>query len=40
MKLNDLSKIEEGLLSNIKDRFAQGGYQTKVQNIFIKDMVI
>ena len=39
MKLNDLSKIEEGLLSNIKDRFAQGGYQTKVQNIFIKDFI-
>jgi hypothetical protein len=39
MKLNDLSKIEEGLLSDIKDRFAQGGYQTKVQNIFIKDFI-
>lgn len=39
MKLNDLSKIEEGLLSSIKDRFAQGGYQTKVQNIFIKDFI-
>jgi hypothetical protein len=39
MKLNDLSKIEEGLLSSIKDRFAQGGQQTKIQNIFIKDFI-
>jgi hypothetical protein len=39
MKLNDLNNIEEGLLSSIKDRFAQGGFQTKVQNIFIKDFI-
>jgi|LauGreDrversion4_2_1035121.scaffolds.fasta_scaffold196598_3 hypothetical protein len=43
MKLNDIKQIEENLLSNIggaiKDRFKQGGYQTTVQNIFIKDFV-
>lgn len=39
MKLNELNKIEEGIFSAIKDRFQQGGYQTQVQNIFIKDFV-
>lgn len=43
MKLNDIKQIEENLLKNIggaiKDRFKQGGYQTTVQNIFIKDFV-
>lgn len=39
MKLNELNKIEEGIFSAIKDRFQQGGYQTKVQDIFIKDFV-
>jgi hypothetical protein len=43
MKLNDIKQIEENLLKNIggaiKDRFKQGGYQTNVQNIFIKDFV-
>lgn len=39
MKLNELNKIEEGIFSAIKDRFQQGGYQTNVQNIFIKDFV-
>lgn len=39
MKLNDIKQIEEGVFSAIKDRFKQGGYQTTVQNIFIKDFV-
>lgn len=39
MKLNELKQIEEGIFSAIKDRFQQGGYQTKVQDIFIKDFV-
>lgn len=39
MNLNELNKIEEGIFSAIKDRFQQGGYQTQVQNIFIKDFV-
>lgn len=39
MKLNDVKQIEEGVFSAIKDRFKQGGYQTNVQNIFIKDFV-
>ncbi len=39
MKLNDVKQIEEGVFSAIKDRFKQGGYQTTVQNIFIKDFV-
>ncbi len=43
MNLSELNKIEEGILGNIgtaiKDRFQQGGYQTKVQDIFIKDFV-
>ena len=39
MKLNDINQIEEGIFSAIKDRFKQGGYQTNVQNIFIKDFV-
>lgn len=39
MKLNDIKQIEEGIFSAIKDRFKQGGYQTNVQNIFIKDFV-
>jgi hypothetical protein len=39
MKLNDIKQIEENIFSAIKDRFKQGGYQTNVQNIFIKDFV-
>lgn len=39
MNLNELNKIEEGIVDAIKDRFQQGGYQTQVQNIFIKDFV-
>ena len=39
MNLNELNKIEEGIFSAIKDRFQQGGYQNKVQDIFIKDFV-
>ena len=39
MNLNELNKIEEGIFSAIKDRFQQGGYQTRVQNIFITDFV-
>lgn len=39
MNLNELNKIEEGIFSAIKDRFQQGGYQTRVQDIFIKDFV-
>ena len=40
MKLNELNKIEEGLVSGLKDMFSgQGKYQTQVQNIFIKDFV-
>ena len=40
MNLNELNKIEEGVLSSIKGMFTgQGGYQTQVQDIFIKDFV-
>lgn len=43
MNLNELNKIEEGILSSIgnaiKDRYQQGSYQTRVQDIFIKDFV-
>lgn len=40
MKLNELNKIEEGIVSSIKGMFTgQGGYQTKVQDIFIKDFI-
>ena len=40
MKLNELKKIEEGIVSSIKGMFTgQGGYQTEVQDIFIKDFV-
>jgi hypothetical protein len=40
MNLNELNKIEEGVVSSIKGLFTgQGGYQTKVQDIFIKDFV-
>lgn len=40
MKLNELKKIEEGIVSSIKGMFTgQGGYQTQVQDIFIKDFV-
>lgn len=40
MKLNELNKIEEGLVSGLKDMLSgQGRYQTQVQNIFIKDFV-
>lgn len=39
MNLNELNKIEEGIFSAIKDRFQQGSYQNKVQDIFIKDFV-
>lgn len=39
MKISEFNKIEEGIFSAIKDRFLQGGYQTKVQDIFIKDFV-
>lgn len=39
MKLNDVNQIEEGVFSAIKDRFKQGGQQTTIQNIFIKDFV-
>ena len=40
MKLNELNKIEEGIVSSIKGMFTgQGGYQTQVQDIFIKDFV-
>lgn len=39
MNLNELSKIEEGIFSAIKDRFQQGSYQNRVQDIFIKDFV-
>lgn len=40
MKLNELNKIEEGIMSSIKGLFTgQGDYQTRVQDIFIKDFV-
>jgi hypothetical protein len=40
MNLNELNKIEEGIVSSIKGMFSgQGGYQTQVQDIFIKDFV-
>lgn len=40
MNLNELNQIEEGIISSIKGMFTgQGGYQTKVQDIFIKDFV-
>lgn len=40
MKLNELKQIEEGIVSSIKGMFTgQGGYQTEVQDIFIKDFV-
>ena len=40
MNLNELNQIEEGIISSIKGLFTgQGGYQTKVQDIFIKDFV-
>ena len=40
MNINELNKIEEGIVSSIKGLFTgQGGYQTKVQDIFIKDFV-
>ena len=40
MKLNELNKIEEGIISGIKGLMSgQGSYQTKVQDIFIKDFI-
>lgn len=40
MNINELNKIEEDIVSSIKGMFSgQGGYQTKVQDIFIKDFV-
>jgi hypothetical protein len=40
MNLNELNTIEEGIVSSIKGMFSgQGGYQTNVQDIFIKDFV-
>lgn len=40
MNLNELNQIEEGIISSIKGLFTgQGGQQTKVQDIFIKDFV-
>jgi hypothetical protein len=40
MNLNELNKIEESIVSSIKGMFTgQGGFQTKVQDIFIKDFV-
>ena len=40
MNINELSKIEESIVSSIKGMFTgQGGFQTKVQDIFIKDFV-
>ncbi len=40
MKLNELNQIEEGIVSSIKGMFTgQGGYQTQVQDIFVKDFV-
>jgi hypothetical protein len=40
MNLTELNKIEESIVSSIKGMFTgQGGFQTKVQDIFIKDFV-
>ena len=40
MKLNDLNKIEEGIITGIRGMLSgQGGYQTRVQDLFIKDFV-
>ena len=40
MKLNELNQIEEAMFSGIRGMLSgQGGYQTRVQDIFIKDFV-